>query len=251
MPGDPLRLLILGGTSEAAALALRLENDGRLHVITSLAGRTRGPALLAGEVRIGGFGGSSGLARYLSEEAIDLVVDATHPFAQVISANASEACGTCEVPRLVLRRPPWRTRPGDRWTDVADCQAAARALPNLGRRAFLAIGRQELSAFAHLSQIWFLVRLIDPVEPPAPLVRCQVVYGRGPFGEEDESTLLGEHRIDVVVSKNSGGAATYGKIAAARRLDLPTVMILRPARPEGALARTLAQAIEWIDAQFF
>jgi precorrin-6A/cobalt-precorrin-6A reductase len=253
MTGEPARLLILGGTAEAAVLAGRLAKDRRLakdprvRVITSLAGRTRNPAALRGEVRTGGFGGPEGLAAYLKAEAIELVVDATHPFAARISGNAEQACRAGAVPRLVLTRPPWQAEPGDRWTEVPSVEAAARALPKLGQRAFLSVGRQALSAFAELRETWFLVRLIDPPDGSPPLARHRLVLGRGPFDEAAESALLRHHRIDVVVSKNSGGAATYGKIAAARGIGLPVVMVSRPPTPEGEVALTLDQALAWID----
>jgi precorrin-6A/cobalt-precorrin-6A reductase len=249
MTGEPARLLILGGTAEAAALAKRLAADLRLRVITSLAGRTRNPAALQGEVRTGGFGGPEGLAAYLKAEAIGLVVDATHPFAARISDNAEQACRAIGVPRLMLGRPDWQAEPGDRWTEVPSAEAAARALPNLGRRIFLSVGRQALPAFADLQETWFLVRLIDPPDDPLPLARHHLILGRGPFDEAAETALLRHHGIDVVVSKNSGGAATYGKIAAARRLGLPVVMISRPPTPGGEVARGVDQALAWIDQQ--
>jgi precorrin-6A/cobalt-precorrin-6A reductase len=249
MTGEPARLLILGGTAEAAALAKQLAADPRLRVITSLAGRTRTPAALQGEVRTGGFGGPDGLAAYLKDQAVGLVVDATHPFAARISDNGEQACRAVGVPRLVLTRPPWRAQPGDRWTEVSDTGAAARVLPKLGRRAFLSVGRQGLVAFAQLRDTWFLVRLIEPPDGPLPLMRHHLVLGRGPFDEAAETALLRHHGIDVVVSKNSGGAATYGKIAAARGLGLPVVMISRPVPPPGEVASTVDQALAWIGQQ--
>lgn len=249
MNGEPTRLLILGGTAEAAALAGRLAARPGLRVITSLAGRTRDPSALAGEVRVGGFGGPVGLADYLTAESIDLLIDATHPFATRISDNADSACRRCGVPRLVLTRPAWHAEPGDRWSPVPDAQSAARVLPRLGRRAFLTVGRQTLPAFSGLTETWFLVRLIELPDQPLPLARHDLILGRGPFDEAAEAALLRAHRIEVVIGKNSGGAATYGKIAAARRLGLPVVMIARPTAPAGEAAASLDEALAWIDAR--
>jgi len=249
MTAEPARLLILGGTAEAAALARRLAADPRLRVTSSLAGRTRTPAALKGDVRTGGFGGPEGLAAYLKDQAVDLVVDATHPFAARISDNGAQACRAVGVPRLVLTRPPWQASPGDRWTQVPSAEAAARTLPKLGRRAFLSAGRQAIPAFTGVRETWFLVRLIDRPDAPLPLARHHLFLDRGPFDETAETALLRHHGIDVVVSKNSGGAATYGKIAAARGLGLPVVMLARPAPPRGEVAFTVDQALAWIDGQ--
>ena len=243
---EPKKLLILGGTGEAAALARRLTGDPRLTVITSLAGRTRDPAKVAGTVRVGGFGGAVGLATYLDEESISLLIDATHPFAAQMAANAAQACAECGVPRVKLLRPAWQAMQSDNWIEVPDMKAAAEAVARSGTRAFLSVGRQDLSAFAELENIWFLVRSIEPLEAPCPLVRAQIIQGRGPFSEAAEVALLKEHRIDVLVSKNSGGEATTAKIAAARRLGLPVVMIARPQAPAGETVQTVDEAMAWI-----
>ncbi len=244
---NPTRVLILGGTAEAAALARALAGEPRVAVTTSLAGRTRAPAELPGAVRRGGFGGAQALADYLKTRAVDLLVDATHPFAARISRNAAQACAAAGVPRLVLTRPPWTAREGDRWTPVPDAGAAAAALPGLGARVFLTIGRQELAAFAGLDDIWFLVRLVEPPEDPIPLEDFRLVLGRGPFSLAQETVLLRAHGIEAVVSKNSGGAGTYAKIEAARALDLPVVMVERPALTEGETVETVAAARAWIE----
>lgn len=248
-PRERRRLLILGGTGEAAALAGRLADDPRLEVITSLAGRTRDPAKVAGELRVGGFGGAAGLAAYLEQESIGLLVDATHPFAARMAANAARACAETGVPRLKLLRPPWRAGAGDRWHDAADMAAAAHFVGEFGRRVFLSVGRQDLSAFAGLDGLWFLVRSIEPLDAHCPLPKAEVIHGRGPFDEAAEAALLKEHRIDLLVSKNSGGEATYAKIAAARRLGLPVVMIARPPAPAGETAPDVDGAVAWIQAR--
>jgi len=169
------RLLILGGTAEAAALARAVAG---MDVVTSVAGRTA-PPRLPGRVRVGGFGGAAGLEEFLRREAVDAVVDATHPFAARISAHAAAACAAAAVPRLMLLRPEWQPVTGDCWIEAADMDDAAARLPGLGRRALLAVGRQELAAFAAVTGVEFVVRLL--AEAPPPLPACRVVVGRGPF----------------------------------------------------------------------
>jgi len=247
--GDPTKILILGGTAEAAGLARALFGDARVAAITSLAGRTRAPAAVPGAVRVGGFGGPEALADYLKREGIDLVVDATHPFAARISRNAARACNLAKVPRLLLARPPWTPQAGDNWVPVPDTEAAAAALADLGRRVFLAIGRQELAAFAGSAELWFLVRLVEAPETPPPLADHHLVLGRGPFAVEKEIDLLREHGIEVVVSKNSGGAGAAAKIAAARALKLPVVMIEHSPAPDSETAESMAAARAWIDTR--
>ena len=243
------RILLLGGTREAVELSQALAEHPGVRVITSLAGRTRNPAPLPGEVRTGGFGGAAGLTRYLEEQAIDLLVDATHPFAATMANNAAAACGRAKVPRLKLSRPAWQPVEGDTWIEVASPVAAAAALRDLATRVFLTTGRQDLAAFANLPEIWFLVRLIEPPEQPLPLARHEVILGRGPFGEADEDALLHARRIEALVTKNSGGALTYAKLAAARKRGLPVVMIGRPQSPEGEIVHDVEVAVAWIMAQ--
>jgi precorrin-6A/cobalt-precorrin-6A reductase len=244
-------LLILGGTAEAATLATAALAGfaDRLDVTTSLAGRTEHPAPLSGRVRLGGFGGAEGLTRYLAAEAIDLVIDATHPFAAQISALAAAACTAAGVPRLVLLRPPWERHPLDRWIEVGDFEAAAAALPELGRRVWLTVGRRELAAFTSLRDHYFLVRLVDPPEEALPLEFCDVLLGRGPFNLAEERLILARHRIEVVVAKASGGSATEAKLVAARERDLPVVMVRRPPPPPGESAESVAEALDWLEAR--
>jgi precorrin-6A/cobalt-precorrin-6A reductase len=241
-----LRLLIIGGTAEARALAEACAPRPDLAVMTSLAGRTRAPRDLPGEVRVGGFGGAEGLARFLRAGAIDRLIDASHPFAQQIGRHAAAACQAAGVPRLRLLRPPWRRQAGDRWIEVADLTEAARHLPELGRRAFLTVGHKDLAAFAGLADLWFLIRTIEPPEP-LPLEQALWLHARGPFPLDAELALLRAHRIDVLVTKASGGAATYPKLAAARELGLPVLMLRRPPPPAGPLVATVAEALEWLD----
>lgn len=230
-----LHVLVLGGTTEARELAAALAARPGVRVTSSLAGRVSRPGALAGDVRIGGFGGAEGLAAWLREHEVDAVVDATHPFAAGITANAAAAAATTGVPAVVLRRPGWRPGPGDRWHMADSLAGAAALLPSLGRRVFLTTGRLGLAAFADLPELHFLVRSVEPPEPPLP-AHTEVLLARGPFTTDDETALLREHRIDVLVTKDSGGAATAPKLAAARQLGVLVVVVRRPPLPEGVTA---------------
>jgi precorrin-6A/cobalt-precorrin-6A reductase len=222
------RILILGGTTEARRLAAQLASRSDLAVTLSLAGRTAAPAAQPVPIRVGGFGGAAGLAAFLEAQAIVVLIDATHPYAVQISANAVEAAARARVPLLALERPAWEPVDGDHWIEVADMPAAVTALGSTPRRVFLALGRNELRPFEAAPAHFYLIRSVDPVEPPLALPDAIYLTGRGPFNEAAEHALLVQHRIDVVVAKNSGGTATYGKIAAARRLGLPVIMLQRP-----------------------
>ena len=239
MPG--LNVLVLGGTGEARAIAEELAARPGLRVTLSLAGRTRAPVLPACAVRVGGFGGAAGLARHLAAEGVGALVDATHPFARTITASAREAALATGVPLVVLARAPWTPIPGDRWTDVADMTGAAGALGDSPRRVFLAIGRQEVAAFRAAPQHAYLVRSIEPPAPGDLPPNAELILARGPFDEPQERALLAARCIEVVVAKNSGGDATYGKIAAARALGLPVVMVGRPASDGLSLDAVLAE----------
>ena len=241
-------LLILAGTSDAGRLAdaAAARFGGALTVTVSLAGRTESPETAAGHMRIGGFGGDAGLAKWLQTARVDMVVDATHPFAAQISSNARKACQSAGIPRLLFSRPPWTSVAGDRWQSVPDFAAAAAILPQLGARIFLSIGSQKLDAFAGMPGIHLVVRMIDPPKTELPLAAYSVILGRGPFGEAAEIELLRRERIDAVVSRNSGGVATFAKIAAARRLRLPVVMIAPPPPEDGQHVETLEEALQWV-----
>jgi precorrin-6A/cobalt-precorrin-6A reductase len=240
----PPRVLILGGTGEARDLAAALAADG-VPVISSLAGRVGAPRLPQGEVRVGGFGGPEALARWLAEQAIAAVVDATHPFAERISRSAAAACATAGVPLLRLERPGWSERPGDDWRWVDDTAGAAAAIPGLGRRVFLTTGRQGLAAFAGVPEAWFLVRCIDPPDPPLP-PRCEVLLDRGPYTLEGELGLLDAHAIDLLVTKDSGGPLTAAKLDAARARSIPVIVVRRPPRPEAEAVADMEGAIAWL-----
>jgi len=241
------RILILGGTAEARRLAEGLAAHAGLAVTLSLAGRTASPAAQAVPVRIGGFGGAEGLADYLAGERIEALIDATHPYAAAISANAAGAAGVAKIPLLALRRPPWVPVTGDRWIEVADAQGAVQMLASAPRRVFLALGRKELGPFAGAPQHYYLVRSVDPVDPPLAVPQAAYITGRGPFSEADDRALIEQHRIDVIVAKNSGGTATYGKIAAARALGLSVIVLRRPVLPEVPAVATVREAIAWLD----
>lgn len=228
-------VLILGGTAEARELAASLTARPGYRVTTSLAGRVSRPGALTGDVRVGGFGGAEGLAGWLREQRVDALVDATHPFAESITANAARAAAATGVPAVVLRRPGWRPGPEDRWHPVASLDAAADLLPRLGSRVFLTTGRMGLATFAHLTDLHFVVRSVELPEPPMP-PHTEVLLARGPFTVADESALLLEHCIDVVVTKDSGGEATAAKLTAARELALPVVVVRRPPLPYGVTA---------------
>lgn len=249
---EPLHLLILGGTGEARVLAeAALERFGQsLRVTTSLAGRTSAPSEPKGALRRGGFGGAAGLAAYLEAARVDLVLDATHPFATRISAAARAASHARGVPLLTLVRPHWRAQSGDRWIEAVDAAEAASMLPQLGRRVFLTIGQRGIAAFSHVSGMHFLVRLIDPPAAPLPLRSYDLVFGRGPFTLESERLIMARHAIDVLVAKASGGAATAAKLDAARALRIPVIMLRRPEREADFAVERIADALDWIAGQF-
>lgn len=228
-------VLILGGTTEARELAAVLTALPGVRVTTSLAGRVTRPGTVTGDVRIGGFGGAQGLADWLRAQQVDALVDATHPFAEAITANAARAAAATGVPSVVLRRPGWRPGPEDRWYPVGSLAEAAGLLPLLGPRVFLTTGRLGLAAFAHLTELHFVVRSVELPDPPMP-PRTEVLLARGPFTPDEESALLSHHCIDVVVTKDSGGAATAAKLTAARQLSLPVVVVRRPPLPADVAA---------------
>jgi precorrin-6A/cobalt-precorrin-6A reductase len=238
-----VRILILGGTSEARDVAAALVAAG-VDVLSSLAGRVREPRLPAGPVRIGGFGGADGLAVFLLEEGITAMVDATHPFASGITANAACAAGRAGVPLLVLRRPAWDPDPAwDTAADIAAAAAAVRAWP--GEPVFLTTGRRDLHAFAADDQHRFLVRTVDPPDGPVP-PRMTLVLDRGPYTVDGETRLMRGYGVTLLVTKNSGGPMTAAKLQAARDLGVSVVMVQRPPLPPGiAAVTTVAEATRW------
>ena len=241
-----MRVLILGGTTEASELAHLMAGDGRFKATVSLAGRTSSPRPQPVPARTGGFGGVAGLSRFLAGQEIQAVVDATHPYARQISANALAACAEADVPLLSIVRPPWTARPNDRWQVVATIDAAVTALGEERRSVFLSLGRQELHRFAAAPQHRYMARLIEAPEQTALPPDLVLLRERGPFERQAEQVLLERETSDVLVSKNSGGGATYPKIEAARALGLPVIMIERPDKPAGAIVSNAREALHWL-----
>jgi precorrin-6A/cobalt-precorrin-6A reductase len=241
-----LRVLVLGGTTEANRLARAVAQDPQIDAILSYAGRTENPTRPPIAWRLGGFGGIDGLVNYLRAENIARVVDATHPFAAQMSAHAIAACAKTGVPLLALERPPWQRVPGDHWIEVDDVEAAATALGAAPRRVFLGIGRQNLQTFAAHPQHSYLVRLVDPPRAPLPLRDAEVIVARGPFDRAGDRDMLENYRADIVVAKNAGGDAASAKIEAARDLALPVVMVRRPFIPARETVETTAEVLHWL-----
>ncbi|MFI1460090.1 cobalt-precorrin-6A reductase [Nocardia carnea] len=241
-----MRILLLGGTGEARELAHALAGERGLEIVSSLAGRVSDPVRPGGTVRVGGFGGVEGLRNWSTGNAIELIVDATHPFAATMTAHAARASVELGLPMIRLNRPGWTAGPGDHWLRVPDLAAAAEVSADTGDRILLTIGRQGVGAFAGYTRPWYLIRAIDP--PDAALPPChEILLARGPFTVESESALLARQRIEVLVTKDSGGAATAAKLVAAREAGIPVVMVDRPPTPPGLVEVTsVAAAREWV-----
>ncbi|PVX30316.1 cobalt-precorrin-6A reductase [Sphingomonas pokkalii] len=236
-------VLLLGGTTEASALARLLAEQG-VETTLSYAGRTDNPRQQPVPVRIGGFGGVEGLARYLREQRVTHLVDATHPFAATMSANAVMAAQSAGVPLIALTRPAWCPTEEDRWTRVADIAGAVAALAGPAKRILLALGRMHVAAFAAQPQHHYVLRFVDVPGAPPALPDHHLIVDRGPFTPEADHALMAAHEIDLVVCKNAGGSGAEAKLIAARRRGIPVLMIDRPAlparrevaRPEAVLA---------------
>jgi precorrin-6A/cobalt-precorrin-6A reductase len=244
-----MRVLILGGSSEASRLAARLAEEPAFKPILSLAGRTQNPAPPPIPYRIGGFGGVDGLVGYLEEAGVDCLVDATHPFAERMSANAEAAAAATGTPLVVFTRPPWTPQRGDRWRECADAASAALALGAVPRRVFLTVGRLQLPAFEAAPQHDYLIRTIDPPQPAPSLPHCRVILARGPFTIDAEVELMRDARVDALVTKNSGGEATRAKLDAARALGLEVVLIRRPQSPSAPIFHTLEAVMDYLQAR--
>jgi precorrin-6A/cobalt-precorrin-6A reductase len=238
-------VLVLGGTLEASALARALADAG-VPATLSYMGRVERPKPQPVPVRVGGFGGVEGLVAWLGDHAVTHLVDATHPFAAQMSANAIAAAARTGVPLIALTRPAWEPGPGDRWTRVTDMAGAVAALAGPARRVMLAIGRMHLAEFAAQPQHDYLLRLVDPPAAPPPLPLHRVVVDRGPFTAEADRDLMLQHRTELVVSKNAGGAGSAAKLEAARALGLPVLMIDRPVLPPRRAVHSVAQVLDWI-----
>jgi precorrin-6A/cobalt-precorrin-6A reductase len=247
-PLNRFRLLILGGTSEASALARQLADKPDIASILSLAGATAHPAQAPIPQRVGGFGGAEGLTAFLVRERIDAVVDATHPFAWRMSANALAACRTNDTPLVVFTRSPWARHAGDRWIEVAAIEEAVDALGEAPRTVFLTQGRLQLAAFARAPQHRYIVRAIDRPPEIDALLDCKLILKRGPFSLADEATLMRDEGVEALVTKNSGGRATYAKIEAARALGIEVVILRRPPAPEAETLHDLDAVLAWIAA---
>ncbi|NOD92043.1 cobalt-precorrin-6A reductase [Ruegeria sp. HKCCD4884] len=237
-------VLILGGTTEANALAKTFAEQG-IAAVYSYAGRVDNPRPQPLPVRVGGYGGSEGLADYIRDNAITHVVDATHPFAAQMSRNAIEACRATQTPLAALTRAAWAPQSGDNWNHVPDIAAAVEALSCDARRVFLAVGRMHLEDFAAQPQHIYLLRLVDDPDS-LPLPNAEVVVARGPFTEADDCALMQRHGTQLVVSKNAGGSGARAKLDAARVLGLPVLMIDRPVLPQRTELTTVAQVLDWL-----
>lgn len=240
------RILLLAGTGEARLLAAELSRDPKLTSFASLAGATARPESLDLPTRIGGFGGVEALIFWLKDRRIDLIIDATHPFATQISKNARIAAMALLKPRVQLSRPPWEPECGDNWRFFPSLQAAAGAIKPRAR-VFLATGRTSLPAFAHRDDCWFLARVIDPASGEFPLAQGRYTSGRPPFSVEDEITALENDDIDLVVTKNAGGQNSFSKLEAARHLGLDVYLIDRPPSEEGDVVETVEAALRWVE----
>lgn len=241
-----LKVLVLGGTTEASALARLLAVTPGIDAVLSYAGRTRNPLAQPIATRVGGFGGVQGLVDHLRDHGVQAVVDATHPFAAQMSHHAAAAAGIAGVPLLALRRGAWVAGPDDDWRGVGDMAAAVEAIGIARRRVFLTVGQKEVAAFRARPQHAYLIRSVDPIDAAALPPDAVLINARGPFEAEAERALLEDHGIDVIVTKNSGGKATAGKLAAARELGLPVIMVERPPAPPVTTVEEAPAALDWL-----
>lgn len=240
-----MHILLLGGTTEASLMARTLADAG-VQATFSYAGRTLSPVAQPMPIRVGGFGGVAGLINYLRTSGTTHVIDATHPFAAGMSANAFAACHRTSTPLIRLERAPWRPQQGDDWRRVPKVEDLPRALPDAPARVFLAIGKQQIGVFASHPQHHYLLRLVDAPVAPLPLPDTTVILARGPFDRAGDTALLREHRITHVMCKNAGGAGARAKLDAARALGLPVIMADRPVLPGNKVADSPAQVMNWL-----
>ncbi|WP_419901258.1 cobalt-precorrin-6A reductase [Kiloniella sp.] len=245
------RVLILGGTTEANDLANLLAEDNQLEVITSRAGVTKKRKTVAGQERVGGFGGIDGLKHYLRDKQISAVVDATHPFAQAMTAHAFQACTDLNIPHVILSRPTWIETDADRWINVEDIEGALNHLRSCKKpwHAFITTGQKELEAFTNIPHHKYLARMIEQPELSPLPTNIKILFERGPFSLANEIKLLQEHSIDIIISKNSGGEATAAKLQAARKCHIPVLMISRPELPPANVAESPELARKWLSNQ--
>ena len=245
------KILILGGTGEAAELTRQLSQTlpDTVEIITSFAGRTKSPPELPGRIISGGFGGIQGLKTFIETENITLLIDATHPFADIISENAYIACAVTNTLRLTLSRPEWNLPAHAKWVEVDDLTAACDAVLEFSKRCFLTTGTGGLDAFSGLDDVHFLVRLIEPPAEPLPLQNHQIIIARPPHDADAERKLIDQHRIDCLVSKHAGGAATEGKILAALEADIPIILVRRPPYLPGTRTESIDECLSWVRQQ--
>ncbi len=239
------KFLILGGTAEGLRVTKVVSELSGIDTIYSLSGATKSPKLPNCRTRVGGFGGVEGLLQYLGKEKFDGLVDVTHPYASQMANHAALACEESNIPRIKFVRPAWIKVSGDDWRGAQNLEEAAESIPEIAQRIFLATGHKDLPVFKSLSERWFLVRLVDAPKAEISLDKYQLILGRGPFNLETEIKLFKTHKIDAVVSKNSGGS-TYAKIEAARNLGLPVIMIDRPKPPKGLVVGSLGGIKNWV-----
>jgi len=241
------RILILGGTTEAREFAAAIADRPDLEILLSLAGRTASPAAQPVPVRSGGFGGAEGLAQYLRDAKVDVLVDATHPFAATISANAAEAVARTGTAHFAIRRPPWTKVEGDNWQEADSVEQAIQLTGDRPKRIFVALGRKEIAPLAAAPFHHYVIRSVDPLDGNVALPDAVSILARGPFDEDAELTLFREHGIELILAKNSGGHATYAKLAAARTLGIPVLMVRRPAKPDTESVATVPDAVALLD----
>lgn len=242
-----MRVLLLAGTNEARALAQRLDRDGRIELFTSLAGATSRPAEIAGNLRVGGFGGRDGNVKFIKDNKIDAVLDVTHPFAQRISRRMSDICGELGVPYLQVLRPAWVAQSGDDWRRVSQLEDVGGAIAD-AQRVFLGTGPGSVEEIGPLPVERVLCRRIDAPKRAYPHDNGDWIQGRPPFSVEDEIAFFKDHRIDLIVTKNAGGTGGWAKVEAARMLGLPVVMVDRPEPVGGDLVDSVEGALDWIEA---
>jgi len=244
------RLLILGGTGEAAELAERVaaQFSGRLDVTYALAGRTQPERAIPANVRVGGFGGGQGLADFLAAQGIDLLIDATHPFAAIISANAYDACQSTETPRLTLVRPPWTLPPGVRFLEAEDMADGVRLLSAFAKRVLVATGQRDLDILADYPDIHFTVRVIEEPSDPLNAENITLLTGRPPYSLDDELALMERLNVDCLLAKQSGGDMSVSKITAAIRRRIPIVLLRRPLPEPGEAVETVGAALLWLES---
>ncbi len=238
-------LLLLAGSGESRALAQRLAQTGGLRVTASLLHQPRTFGPMPVPTRLGRFGGVEALRRFLVQEQISAVLDATHPFSVQMGHRAAEACAALGLGFARVLRPPWPLSPSERWAEVAD-EAEVRRHLREGDRVFATTGRATLDRLVRDVPAQFLVRQMAGRDGPCDFKNVEYIYGKGPFSVDQEVENLGRSRADVLVAKNSGGTPSHSKLAAADALGLRVVLIARPPQPPGTRLETVEAAMQWV-----